>query len=205
MPTAFSFAFADYLSHADAGVRSRAWVWQSAVGLQLVEGRYPSAYLLETACRHIEGSLPLEMVGKLVDVYYLTQCGAATEAADRKALEMALMLGAGAVAVPAASAAPTAAPPPEVETPAAPVDFAAQLHLRQKRLLRTLGAQTLGVPELLHALRLTSRQSFMRVWLSPAMDMGLVKALHPDSPRHPQQKYLLTRKGQRFLKQLTRK
>ncbi len=86
----------------------------------------------------------------------------------------------------------------------APVDASA-LHLRQKRLLRTLGNQTLGVPELLHALRLTTRQSFMRVWLTPAMDMGLVKALHPESPRHPQQKYLLTRKGQRFLKQLIRK
>ncbi len=81
----------------------------------------------------------------------------------------------------------------------------AALHNRHKRLLRTLGAQTLGVPELLHALRLSSRQSFVRVWLAPVMDMGLVKALHPESPRHPQQKYLLTRKGQRFLKQLIRK
>ncbi len=88
-------------------------------------------------------------------------------------------------------------------TPPSPAP--APLHLRQKRLLRTLGSQTLGVPELLKALRLTTRQSFMRVWLTPAMEMGLVKALHPESPRHPQQKYLLTREGQRALKQLTRK
>ncbi len=84
-------------------------------------------------------------------------------------------------------------------------ESAAELHNRHKRLLRTLGTQTLGVPELLHALRLSTRQSFMKVWLTPAMEMGLVKALHPESPRHPQQKYLLSRKGQRFLKQLIRK
>ncbi len=85
------------------------------------------------------------------------------------------------------------------------VEEASGLHLRQKRLLRTLGSQALSVPELLHALRLSTRQSFMRVWLTPAMEQGLVKLLHPESPRHPQQKYLLTSKGKRFLKQLTRK
>ncbi len=84
-------------------------------------------------------------------------------------------------------------------------DSPAALHNRQKRLLRTLGSRILSVPELLHALRLSTRQSFMRVWMTPAMEMGLVKALHPDAPRHPQQKYLLTRKGQSFLKQLIRK
>ncbi len=82
---------------------------------------------------------------------------------------------------------------------------AAELHLRHKRLLRTLGSQALSVSELLRALRLTTRQSFMRVWLAPAMEQGLVKAQHPESPRHPQQKYLLTRKGQRFFKQLVHK
>ncbi len=94
-------------------------------------------------------------------------------------------------------------PAPRKKTEKAP-SSPAELHLRHKRLLRTLGASSLGVAELLRALRLSTRQSFMRVWLSPAMSMGLIKALHPESPRHPQQKYLLTTKGKRILKQLIR-
>ncbi len=102
--------------------------------------------------------------------------------------------------------APRGAPhPAPLPAPAATSLSADTLHLRQKRLLRTLGAQTLSVPEMLKALRLSSRQSFVRVWLAPAMELGLVKALHPESPRHPQQQYLLTRTGQRLLKQLIRK
>ncbi len=81
----------------------------------------------------------------------------------------------------------------------------ATLHNRQKRLLRTLAGGPLGVAELLHALRLNSRQSFMRVWLNPSMEMGLVKLLHPESPRYPGQKYRLSREGQRALRQLSRK
>ncbi len=203
MSAAASVDFSAFLNHEDAGVRGRAWAWQSAQGLLVVEGLHPSAYLVETARRHMEGAVPIELVGKLVDAYYLMQKGAVTEAADRRVLDMVRLLGASyeqAAAAPAAPAAVEAAPPAEP----APVD-AASLHLRQKRLLRTLGPRTLGVPELLKALRLSTRQSFMRVWVTPAIEMGLVKPLHPESPRHPQQKYLLTRKGQRFLKELTRK
>ncbi len=193
MSAAASVDFSAFLNHEDAGVRGRAWAWQSALGLLVVEGLHPSAYLVETARRHMEGAVPIELVGKLVDAYYLMQKGAVTEAADRRVLDMVRLLGAS---YEQAAAAPAAEP--------APVD-AASLHLRQKRLLRTLGPRTLGVPELLKALRLSTRQSFMRVWVTPAIEMGLVKPLHPESPRHPQQKYLLTRKGQRFLKELTRK
>ncbi len=197
MSAAPSIDFNAFLSHEDAGVRSRAWVWQSAVGLLAVEGRVPSAYLVETARRHIEGALPLELACKLVEACCATQGGASAESADRQCLEMVRMLG----GVPAASAEAPSAP---AKTAPAPAD-GATLHNRHKRLLKTLAGGPLGVAELLHALRLNNRQSFMRVWLTPAMEMGLVKPLHPESPRYPGQKYRLSREGQRALRQLIRK
>lgn len=39
------------------------------------------------------------------------------------------------------------------------------------------------------------RESFLNLYLSPAIGEGFVRMLHPESPRHPRQKYLLTAKG----------
>ncbi len=71
-----------------------------------------------------------------------------------------------------------------------------QQERRLRRLLRALGQQELTVPELMKLLRLTARHSFTKNWLAPALQQGLVRPLHPDSPHHPRQKYLLTDKGQ---------
>ncbi len=205
LPASPAADFSACLCHEDAAVRSRAWAWQSALSLLQVEGLAPSPYLLESARRHIEGALPLSLISQLLDIFYSAHPAPPAQAADRRALDMARLLAEG---LPPASGAP--APPPAPSAPSPPPqqplpESAEGLHNRQKRLLRTLGARVLSVPDLLHALRLSSRQSFMKVWLAPALEYGLVKASHPESPRHPQQQYLLTRKGQRFLKQLIRK
>lgn len=42
---------------------------------------------------------------------------------------------------------------------------------------------------------LKNRESFMDVYLNPAISEGYVRLLYPDKPRHPRQKYLLTMKG----------
>ena len=42
---------------------------------------------------------------------------------------------------------------------------------------------------------LKDRESFLKLYLSPAIVEGFVRMLHPESPRHPRQKYLLTAKG----------
>lgn len=70
------------------------------------------------------------------------------------------------------------------------------------RLIYSIGDQELSVKEMLDALSLKHRDNFLKMYLSPAMDAGLVKMLYPASPRHPRQKYLLTAKGLAFLNEL---
>lgn len=49
--------FDDYLVAGAPGKRERACGWATAIGLQDVDGLKPSAYLIETAKRHIEGEI----------------------------------------------------------------------------------------------------------------------------------------------------
>lgn len=53
----------------------------------------------------------------------------------------------------------------------------------------------MSVKEMLTALELKKRKSFISLYLDPAINEGYVSMLYPDSPRHPHQKYLLTIKG----------
>ena len=48
---------------------------------------------------------------------------------------------------------------------------------------------------MLSELGLKDRESFMDVYLNPAIKGKFVRLLYPNSPRHPRQKYLLTVKG----------
>ena len=50
---------------------------------------------------------------------------------------------------------------------------------------------------------LKNRESFMDVYLNPAISEGYVRLLYPDKPRHPRQKYLLTVKGLALYNELT--
>lgn len=45
----------------------------------------------------------------------------------------------------------------------------------------------------------TSNENFMNNMLTPAIKEGFVRMLHPESPHHPRQKYLLTVKGMGLL------
>ena len=42
---------------------------------------------------------------------------------------------------------------------------------------------------------LKHRPTFLENYISPALEGGFLKALYPDKPNHPKQKYLLTAKG----------
>ena len=42
---------------------------------------------------------------------------------------------------------------------------------------------------------LKDRENFLNVFLTPAINEGYIRLLHPDKPHHPRQKYLLTTKG----------
>ena len=44
--------------------------WQTAIGLQAVDGLKPSDYLVQTAKQHIEGDITIEEAKHLIDSYY---------------------------------------------------------------------------------------------------------------------------------------
>ena len=71
-----------------------------------------------------------------------------------------------------------------------------------KSLVMVVGTNELSVKEMLSGLGLKDRESFMDVYLNPAIKGKFVRLLYPDKPRHPRQKYLLTVKGLALYKEL---
>ena len=72
-------------------------------------------------------------------------------------------------------------------------------------LIRTIGDKELSVKEMMESIGLKGRDNFLKVYLSPSIGDGFIRALYPDSPRHPRQKYLLTTKGMMLLRALAEK
>ena len=62
--------FEEYLRSKEPGRAERAYLWRTAIGLQKVDGLTPSAYLVETARRNIEGEITIEESGRLIGEYY---------------------------------------------------------------------------------------------------------------------------------------
>jgi fido (protein-threonine AMPylation protein) len=71
-----------------------------------------------------------------------------------------------------------------------------------KKLIKVVGNNKLSIREILDAIGLKNRESFMDVYLNPAISEGFVRLLYPDKPRHPLQKYLLTAKGLALYKEI---
>ena len=71
-----------------------------------------------------------------------------------------------------------------------------------KKLIKVVGNNKMSIREILDAIGLKNRESFMDVYLNPAISDGFVRLLYPDKPRHPRQKYLLTAKGASLYKEI---
>ena len=71
-----------------------------------------------------------------------------------------------------------------------------------KKLIKVVGNNKMSIREILDAIGLKNRESFMDVYLNPAISEGFVRLLYPDTPRHPRQKYLLTTKGLSLFKEM---
>lgn len=63
------------------------------------------------------------------------------------------------------------------------------------RLVGVIGNGQLSVRQMMNGVGLKGRDNFLNLYLNPAIQEGYVCLLHPGSPRHPRQKYLLTAKG----------
>ena len=62
--------FDEYIRQGEPGRSAKATAWQTAIGLQDVDGLKPSKYLIETAKKHIEGDITIDDVKSMLNSYY---------------------------------------------------------------------------------------------------------------------------------------
>lgn len=62
--------FEKYIRQGEPQQVEKARIWQTAIGLQDVDGLKTSPYLQETAEKHIEGEITIDEVRSLIDSYY---------------------------------------------------------------------------------------------------------------------------------------
>ena len=62
--------FDEYIRQGEPDKKEKAYIWQTAIGLQAVDGLSTSEYLRETAKRNIEGEITVDEVGRLIKSYY---------------------------------------------------------------------------------------------------------------------------------------
>ncbi|MBQ8703770.1 MAG: Fic family protein [Bacteroidales bacterium] len=82
------FDFDEYIRQGEPAQQEKAGYWQTAIGLQAVDGLKVSEYLQDTARRHIEGDITIDEARELVNQYYVTKTAhdthdEDTEEADR--------------------------------------------------------------------------------------------------------------------------
>ena len=78
------------------------------------------------------------------------------------------------------------------------------LSTQSKALIISLKENKLSVPELKRITNCSpnSKQLFIKQFITPNLDKGLIERTHPENPHHPQQKYKLTELGRAVLKEL---
>ena len=64
--------FEEYERAADPSLRERLYAWQTAIGLQAVDGLKTSNYLKEIAGKNIEGEISVAAAQELIESYYKT-------------------------------------------------------------------------------------------------------------------------------------
>ena len=62
--------FDEYIRQGEPDKREKASIWQTAIGLQAVDGLQTSDYLKETARKHIEGQINIDEARNLIRTYY---------------------------------------------------------------------------------------------------------------------------------------
>ncbi|MDR0687049.1 MAG: winged helix-turn-helix transcriptional regulator [Dysgonamonadaceae bacterium] len=75
--------FEEYIRQGEPSQKEKSQIWQTAIGLQQVDGLTPSAYLIETAKENIEGKITIDEVKYRIDNYYKQQVSKKTVEGDR--------------------------------------------------------------------------------------------------------------------------
>lgn len=75
--------FDEYIRQVEPSAQASAAAWQTAIGLQQVDGLTPSQYLLDVAQRNIEGDITIDEVRQLLDSYYSSKTKRTPEDDDK--------------------------------------------------------------------------------------------------------------------------
>ncbi|MBQ2428993.1 MAG: Fic family protein, partial [Ruminococcus sp.] len=91
------FDFDEYIRQSEPGKQQKGYIWQTAIGLQDVDGLKPSEYLIETAKKNIDGDITLEEANDLIHSYYKSKTARLdvenrTEEADKVSARIAQIL-----------------------------------------------------------------------------------------------------------------
>lgn len=94
----WQFELAEYIRQGEPGQIEKSEAWQTAIGLQAVDGLKTSAYLLDTAKEHIEGKISIDEAQKRIQSYYeerneRTEIEEETKEADIVSARIAKLLG----------------------------------------------------------------------------------------------------------------
>ena len=66
----WNLELSEYIKQGEPEKKEKAKTWETAIGLQDVDGLKPSEYLLDTAKEHIEGNINIDEVKKRINNYY---------------------------------------------------------------------------------------------------------------------------------------
>ena len=69
----WNLELSEYIKQGEASKTEKAKAWETAIGLQDVDGLKPSEYLIETAKDHIEGNISINEVKNRINNYYKAQ------------------------------------------------------------------------------------------------------------------------------------
>ncbi len=89
--------FDEYIRQGEPKAADNAQQWQTAIGLQAVDGLKPSQYLIDAARRNIEGEITMDEVQELLRSYYANKTNCSTidddnEEADKAAANIKRIL-----------------------------------------------------------------------------------------------------------------
>ena len=66
----WNLELSEYIKQGEPEKQEKAKAWETAIGLQDVDGLKPSEYLLDTAKEHIEGNINIDEAKKRINSYY---------------------------------------------------------------------------------------------------------------------------------------
>ena len=81
--------FNEYIRQGEPQKREKGYAWQTAIGLQAVDGLKPSDYLIETARKDIEGEITIDEAEQLIRSYYQSKIAHTPEDAEIHEADMA--------------------------------------------------------------------------------------------------------------------